>query len=102
MKSSDLAKVNALSANLDHLKSKIDYVETESWTLCRVLADGSIEPADPRVFNQSKIAIGARSLLKNLTQDEINACQMDLVALGVDFDDGVRRLPAPQNQGEAA
>jgi hypothetical protein len=97
MKATDLAKVTELSAHLDHLKTKLDFVETESWTLCRVLADGSIEALDPRTFNVTRAAIGSRELLKALTQEEIAGCKRDLKALGVEFDD-VLMLSAPEKQ----
>jgi hypothetical protein len=95
MKASDLAKVSEISAHLEHLKMKLEFVETESWTAARVLADGTLEPLDPRTFTPTRAAIGARELLKSLTADEINQCKRELMALGVEFDEPQRLLAAP-------
>jgi hypothetical protein len=98
MKATDLAKVTELSAHLEHLKVKLDFVETETWAISRVMADGSIEPLDPRSFNVTKSTIGARELLKALTMEEINTCKRDLISLGVDFDEPPLRLAAPVSE----
>jgi hypothetical protein len=97
MKATDLAKVTELSAHLEHLNSKLEFIETESWSLCRVLADGSVEALDPRTFNIPKTTIGSRELLKALTLDEITACKRDLQSLGVEFDD-ILLLSAPMKE----
>jgi len=98
MKATDLAKVTELSAHLDHLNNKLTFVETESWTVSRVLADGSIEPLDPQVFNVSRATIASRELLKALTQEEITACKRDLKSLGVEFEEPPLRLAAPVSE----